>query len=47
VGTYTVAWSRHNDGESGEGRGNYVTVWRKVGNEWKTAAYIWNQGARR
>lgn len=46
VGTYRVAWSKPLEGESGQGTGNYVTVWTKVGGEWKTAAYIWNRGAQ-
>jgi ketosteroid isomerase-like protein len=46
VGTYRVAWSKPQQGESGGGTGNYVTVWKKVDGEWKTAAYIWNQGSR-
>ena len=47
VGTYTVAWNKPGEGRSGGGTGNYVTVWQKVGGEWKTTAYIWNQDARR
>jgi ketosteroid isomerase-like protein len=41
VGTYKVAWTKPTQGQSGGGTGNYVAVWKKVGSEWKTAAYIW------
>jgi hypothetical protein len=27
-----------------EGQGNYVTIWRKEGADWKIAAYMWNTG---
>jgi ketosteroid isomerase-like protein len=47
VGTYRVSWNKPDRGDSGGGTGNYVTVWKKVAGEWKTAAYIWNQDARR
>jgi ketosteroid isomerase-like protein len=43
VGTYKVKWDSKERGP-GEASGNYVTVWKKVGGEWKTAAYIWNRG---
>lgn len=43
VGTYKVRWKSKESGE-GEASGNYVTVWKKAGGEWKTAAYIWNRG---
>ena len=43
VGTYEVKWDSKERGR-GEASGNYVTVWKKVGDEWKTAAYIWNRG---
>jgi len=43
VGTYDVKFSSKERGP-GEASGNYVTVWKKVGGEWKTAAYIWNRG---
>jgi len=44
VGTYKVRWESKQRGR-GEASGNYVTVWKKVGGDWKTAAYIWNRGA--
>ena len=44
VGTYKVSWDKP---QKGEGAGNYVTVWKKAGGEWKTAAYIWNLGEER
>jgi ketosteroid isomerase-like protein len=47
VGTYEVAWSKPAEGRIGGGTGNYVTVWKKAGGRWKTAAYIWNQDAQR
>jgi ketosteroid isomerase-like protein len=47
VGTYKVAWTKPKEGQRGGGTGNYVTVWKKVGGEWKTAAYIWNRGAEK
>ncbi len=47
VGTYKVAWDKPADGRRGGGTGNYVTVWKKTGGEWKTAAYIWNRGAQK
>jgi|SoiMethySBSTD1v2_1073268.scaffolds.fasta_scaffold201731_3 ketosteroid isomerase-like protein len=43
VGTYDVKFNSKERGP-GEATGNYVTVWKKVGGEWKTAAYIWNRG---
>lgn len=43
VGTYKVKWESKERGPGGAA-GNYVTVWKKVGGEWKTAAYIWNRG---
>ena len=43
VGTYKVKWDSKERGP-GEASGNYITVWKKVGGEWKTAAYIWNRG---
>ena len=45
VGTYKVKWNSKERGP-GEAAGNYVTVWKKVGGEWKTAAYIWNRGEK-
>ena len=45
VGTYKVRWESKERGR-GEASGNYVTVWKKVGGDWKTAAYIWNRGAK-
>lgn len=44
VGTYKVSWDKPKERRQGKGAGNYVTVWKKVGGEWKTAAYIWNRG---
>ena len=44
VGTYEVSWEEPKDRGRGQASGNYVTVWRKVGGQWKTAAYIWNRG---
>jgi ketosteroid isomerase-like protein len=44
VGTYEVSWEEPNN-RRGQASGNYVTVWKKVDGEWKTAAYIWNRGA--
>jgi ketosteroid isomerase-like protein len=44
VGTYKVRGYSKARGQV-EAAGNYVTVWRKVGRDWKTAAYIWNRGA--
>jgi ketosteroid isomerase-like protein len=46
VGTYKVEWDSKERGR-GEASGNYVTVWKKVGGEWKTAAYIWNRGQKK
>lgn len=43
VGAYEVKFNSK-DGGLGEASGNYVTVWKKVGGDWKTAAYIWNRG---
>jgi ketosteroid isomerase-like protein len=43
VGTYDVKFTSQ-EGGAQEASGNYVTVWEKVGGEWKTAAYIWNRG---
>jgi len=43
VGTYNVKFSSKERGP-GQATGNYVTVWKKVGGGWKTAAYIWNRG---
>ena len=43
VGTYEVSWEEPKN-RRGKASGNYVTVWEKVGGEWKTAAYIWNRG---
>jgi ketosteroid isomerase-like protein len=43
VGEYDVKFNSKERG-SGNATGNYVTVWKKVGGEWKTAAYIWNRG---
>jgi ketosteroid isomerase-like protein len=43
VGTYKVKWESKEQG-AGEASGNYVTVWKKAGGEWKSAAYIWNRG---
>ena len=43
VGTYHVKFKSKERG-AGEASGNYVTVWKKVAGEWKTAAYIWNRG---
>jgi ketosteroid isomerase-like protein len=43
VGTYDVKFNSKERGP-GEASGNYVTVWKKTGGEWKTAAYIWNRG---
>ena len=40
VGTYVVRLLR--DGKRYEGRGNYMTAWRKDGAEWRIAAYMWN-----
>jgi ketosteroid isomerase-like protein len=44
VGTYKVRGYSKERGQV-EAAGNYVTVWKKVGGDWKTAAYIWNRGA--
>ena len=44
VGTYKVSWEEPKNRARGDASGNYVTVWKKVGGEWKTAAYIWNRG---
>jgi ketosteroid isomerase-like protein len=43
VGTYEVSWEEAKN-RRGQASGNYVTIWKKVGGEWKTAAYIWNRG---
>jgi ketosteroid isomerase-like protein len=40
LGTYIVRLVR--DGKPYEGRGNYMTAWRKDGGEWRIAAYMWN-----
>ena len=44
VGTYEVSWEEPKGRSRGQASGNYVTVWKKVGGQWKTAAYIWNRG---
>ena len=44
VGTYDASWDEPKNRSRGQGSGNYVTVWKKVGGEWKKAAYIWNGG---
>jgi uncharacterized protein (TIGR02246 family) len=44
VGTYKVSWDKLREHRKGQGAGNYVTVWKKEGGDWKTAAYIWNRG---
>ena len=44
AGSYKVSWDNPKERQKGEGAGNYVTVWKKVEGEWKTAAYIWNRG---
>ena len=44
VGTYEVSWEAPKNRGRGQASGNYVTVWKKVAGEWKTAAYIWNRG---
>jgi uncharacterized protein (TIGR02246 family) len=44
VGTYKVSWDKPQEHRKGQGAGNYVTVWKKEGGQWKTAAYIWNRG---
>ena len=43
VGTWVFRGTRPND-ERIEGRGNYLTAWRKEGGEWKASAYLWNFG---
>jgi ketosteroid isomerase-like protein len=43
VGTW-VFRGTHPDDKRVEGRGNYLTAWRKVEGEWKTSAYLWNFG---
>jgi ketosteroid isomerase-like protein len=42
VGTWTLSAKRK--GIPLEGRGNYVTNWRKEGADWKVSAYMWNTG---
>ena len=44
VGTYEVSWEEPKNRGRGQASGNYVTIWKKVGADWKTAAYIWNRG---
>ena len=44
VGTYVVRGESKARGHV-EASGNYVTVWKKIDGDWKTAAYIWNRGA--
>jgi ketosteroid isomerase-like protein len=43
VGTWVFRGTRPDD-ERFEGRGNYVTAWRKEGGEWRASAYLWNFG---
>jgi ketosteroid isomerase-like protein len=43
VGTWVFRGTRPDD-KRVEGRGNYLTAWRKEGGEWKTSAYLWNFG---
>ena len=46
VGTWVFRGTRPDD-KRFEGRGNYLTAWRKEGGEWKTSAYLWNFGESR
>jgi uncharacterized protein (TIGR02246 family) len=41
IGTYSL---RKNGPTSEELTGKYLVVWEKVGNDWKLAADIWNDG---
>ena len=41
IGTYSLKTRGANPQEMS---GKYVVVWEKVGNEWKLAADIWNDG---
>jgi len=40
VGTHVVRLIR--DDKPYEGHGYYMMAWRKDGNKWKIAAYMWN-----
>jgi ketosteroid isomerase-like protein len=48
VGTWVFRGTRRNE-ERVEGRGNYLTAWRKEAGDWKASAYLWNfgEGGRR
>jgi ketosteroid isomerase-like protein len=35
TGTYKVSWDKPKERRKGQCSGNYVTVWKKVGGEWK------------
>jgi ketosteroid isomerase-like protein len=41
IGTFSL---KRKDPISQELTGKYLVVWEKVGNEWKLAADIWNDG---
>lgn len=41
VGTYRVRFGAGN--KQSEGRGTYMTAWRKVNGDWQTASYMWNR----
>jgi ketosteroid isomerase-like protein len=43
VGTWVFRGTRADETRI-EGRGNYLTAWRKEAGRWKTSAYIWNFG---
>jgi ketosteroid isomerase-like protein len=41
VGTYRVRFTEKN--RRRDATGAYMTAWRKVGDEWLTSSYMWNQ----
>jgi ketosteroid isomerase-like protein len=41
IGTYSL---HKNDSSSEDLTGKYLVVWERVGNDWKLAADIWNDG---
>jgi len=45
IGTWVFRAKRQ--GKPFEGRGSYMSAWRKDNGEWKASAYIWNTGSNR
>jgi ketosteroid isomerase-like protein len=45
LGTYVVHFERENKSQTATGA--YMTSWRKVGNDWKMASYLWNRSTKR